>query len=187
MMKKSYRFSFKGRGVVVKMARSAGLNLKLAILIAMSIVFTSISCGNGIRSNDKEEWKDLYRVEVKELLRIGSDRHSGTCRTASLSSPTSIPAVTWLCPSPRAWCRSSARSTATAASSSMAPNFTSAGSWSANTSWRHSRRIIGGSSSSTKGNSSKHILSPSQEKLSSLSAESISVCDILTVPSIKNP
>ncbi|MBE3125012.1 MAG: hypothetical protein IMZ57_05065 [Acidobacteria bacterium] len=46
------------------------LRVFLAIIF---VVLTASSCRSGIKSSDTEAWKGLYRVEVKELLRIGSE------------------------------------------------------------------------------------------------------------------
>lgn len=50
--------------------RHAQFTVLLAMVLAIS---TGISCRPGIKTDNTEAWKDLYRVDVKELLRIGSE------------------------------------------------------------------------------------------------------------------
>jgi hypothetical protein len=45
----------------------------IVLLAIVLVISTAISCRPGIKADNTEAWKDLYRVEVKELLRIGSE------------------------------------------------------------------------------------------------------------------
>jgi len=42
-------------------------------LVIMFVMLTALSCRTGIKSSNTEAWRDLYAVEVKEILRIGSE------------------------------------------------------------------------------------------------------------------
>ncbi len=49
------------------------LSEKTDLLVISILLITAVSCGKELKSNDVPAWKDLYRAEVRELLRIGSD------------------------------------------------------------------------------------------------------------------
>ena len=42
-------------------------------LVIPALLITAFACGKDLKTNDIPAWKDLYRVEVRELLRIGSE------------------------------------------------------------------------------------------------------------------
>jgi len=46
---------------------------KRTLLPIIVLLITAVSCGKELKSNDAPAWRDLYKAEVRELLRIGSD------------------------------------------------------------------------------------------------------------------
>ena len=73
MEESAHDLGLNGQGT--KMARrrpiwETTLQIQLTIIF---VILTGSSCRTGIKSSDTEAWKDRYTIEVKELLRIGSE------------------------------------------------------------------------------------------------------------------
>ena len=111
---------------------------------------------------------------------------SVTCPRASRLILTSMAKASRLCLLPAALSPGSAKSEPMAASSSTVPNIPSAGSSNISMWWLRCPFIIGGFLSNTTANSSDRSRSPLRGASSRLSAESQTVCDVLTVLNIKN-